>query len=127
MSDPDGERPTLTTEIRAANDGETSVVHVSGDLDLSSAAEFATSLKGEVSRVESLVLDLTDVPFMDSSGLREVILVSGELGKRLAVVVNPESAVQRLLEIAEVSDRINVHADVEGAVSAVAKGESGSR
>ena len=94
-------------------------------MDLASAPELAATLNAEATPHARLVLDLTGVPFMDSSGLRELLVFSSELGDRLAVVVEPDSAVRHLLDIAEVAERINVQPSEAEALAAIEKGAGG--
>jgi anti-anti-sigma factor len=87
-------------ELRRA--GEAAVVSARGDIDLSTLPQAVTALAEARATAGSLVLDLREVGFMDTSGLRLVIeeqqrAASG--GYRFAVVRGP-SRVQRLFEIA---------------------------
>jgi len=118
-------RLELRTESRADAGAEVTIVHVAGEVDLASAPELAATLKAEATPHVRLVLDLTGVPFMDSSGLRELLVFSRELGDRLAVVVEPDSAVRHLLDIAEVAERINVQPSEAEALAAIEKGARG--
>jgi anti-anti-sigma factor len=62
-------------EITDQTNGETHVVSVLGELDLSTITVLARHVEVKLSenRTTSLVLDLTDLTFMDSSGLRLLI------------------------------------------------------
>jgi anti-anti-sigma factor len=87
-------------ELRRA--GDAAVVSARGDIDLSTLPKAMTALAQARAAAGSLVLDLREVGFMDTSGLRLVIeeqqrAASG--GYRFAVVPGP-SRVQRLFEIA---------------------------
>ncbi|WP_214405694.1 STAS domain-containing protein [Pseudonocardia lacus] len=64
--DDDGERQfALTTAAR----GETVVVGVSGELDLHSAPRLMEAVDEAMQRTELVVIDLTEVDFLGSSGL----------------------------------------------------------
>jgi anti-sigma B factor antagonist len=97
----------LRVEARVASDRV--VLELHGELDLAGAP----SLAREIERAESgslsvLVLDLSGLEFLDSAGLR-VILAAQEraVESNRAFAVTPGSAqVQRLLEIAGVSDHL---------------------
>jgi anti-sigma B factor antagonist len=67
-------------EIREHADGETHVLWVEGELDLSTIPELTRRIDAELGgrSEEALTIDLSDVTFMDSSGLRLLI----ELDKR---------------------------------------------
>jgi anti-anti-sigma regulatory factor len=67
-----------------------------------------------------VILDLRDVTFADSSGLRVMLLGADELGARLVFLLDEGSALTRLLELAEVSDRLEIFASERDAVLAIA-------
>jgi anti-anti-sigma factor len=93
------------------------VVRAEGEVDLDNADQLATALRSAAAEPgDPLVLDLVEVPFMDSSGLKAVLVASGEIGDRLVLAISPGSAVMTLLEIAEVRDRFSVHDTAEDAV-----------
>ena len=82
-----------------------------GELDLATAPLF----KGEFERPETatrpmLVLDLEDLSFVDSTGLRMILLAhdrSRERGQDFAITSGPPQ-VQRLLRITSVSDHLRI-------------------
>jgi anti-anti-sigma factor len=77
-------------------------VSAQGDIDLSTLARAAAALDAARVGAETLLLDLRDVGFMDTSGLRLVIEEQQRAaagGYRFAVVRGPRK-VQRLFEIA---------------------------
>jgi anti-anti-sigma factor len=78
------------------------VIRVSGELEAMEAqklTECAAGLLGDGAR--SLVIDLADVTFMDSSGLNALIEARSRAEMQLGTVTvrNPTSFVQRLLHI----------------------------
>jgi anti-anti-sigma factor len=82
--------------------GDSSVVHARGDIDLSTLAKAAAALDSARAGAATVFLDLRDVGFMDTSGLRLIIeeqhrATAGSY--RFAVVRGP-GKVQRLFEIA---------------------------
>jgi anti-sigma B factor antagonist len=87
-------------EVTVAEQPGSSVLHVKGELDVGSAPKLKAELAGliaEGSRV--LVVDLSEVGFVDSSGLGVLIGAHNELrelGGEIRVVVHPQ--VKRMLE-----------------------------
>ena len=80
------------------------VVRINGEIDHHSAVEMRTGIDGEIfeRRPEKLILDLSGVEFMDSSGLGLILgryatvqKVKGEL-----VVLNPNDRVIKILKLA---------------------------
>jgi anti-sigma B factor antagonist len=80
-------------ELRTEQDQGVPRLVLSGELDLASAGELDASLKQlESSEPPILVLDLRELEFMDSTGLRSVIAADArarDRGARLVVVRAP--------------------------------------
>ena len=90
----------LSLELR--REGEAAVVSAEGDIDLSTLAKAMATLEAAREGARTLILDLREVGFMDTSGLRLVIEErrrAAEGGCRFAIVPGP-NRVQRLFEIA---------------------------
>ena len=95
------------------------VLRVAGEVDLSNSERLAEALTSEAGDGAGIVLDLSEVPFMDSSGLRVLLLAANDASPPLVAVLPPESAVGRLLELAEVADRIPTFANQDEALDAL--------
>jgi anti-sigma B factor antagonist len=107
--------PTL--EFETTRNGAVAVITATGELDLSGAA----LLEGELERLAeepdlaTVVLDLRGLEFMDSSGLRLVVLAdmqARESGRRFVLVRGTET-VHRVFEITRMSERLEFVADPE--------------
>jgi anti-anti-sigma factor len=89
------------------------LVHVAlkGELDLSTVGK----VQDELSRVEAsspaiVVLDLSNLTFLDSTGLRCLVTAderAREAGRRVVIVRGPE-AVQRVFSITRLEDRLEM-------------------
>lgn len=90
------------------------VVRVRGELDAATAATLQARLADTVERAEGrIVIDLTEVPFVDSSGLGALVAVR----KRAAAPVvlrAPHDRVRMLLEVTGLAGKVF---DVEGATT----------
>ena len=78
------------------------LLRLAGELDLATTPEVAEALgEGLRGGARTVVLDLAEVTFMDSSMLRELLRVRGELepGGGAVVLVAPREPVLRLLEL----------------------------
>jgi anti-anti-sigma factor len=108
--------PALTVKAIRGSGGET-VLAVEGDIDLTSA----DSLRGELlSAVEhgTTVLDLAEVGFCDSSGLRVLVEADRKARShgatfRLAALAAP---VEQLLELTKADEVLDVFPSVEAAL-----------
>jgi anti-sigma B factor antagonist len=71
-----------------------------GELDMATAGDLSELLKTAVERTDPLVLDLSEVSFMDSSGLRALLEGAG-LPKESGplVILDPSPQVRRVLDI----------------------------
>jgi anti-sigma B factor antagonist len=107
--------PTL--EFQTSRDGTIAVVAATGELDLSGAVV----LEEEIERLEAeadlatLVLDMRGLEFMDSSGLRLVVMAdmrAREAGRRFVLVRGSET-VHRVFEITRMSERLDFVSDPE--------------
>lgn len=87
------------------NDGEV-VVHVAGEVDLSSAPLLASKLReavaGDGSRPAEIVVDLGEVSFLDAQGLaalQQAGRLAAQAGGKLSLA-RPSNMIRRLLGIA---------------------------
>lgn len=97
-------------EVRSAD--ETTVISVSGELDLASSPALEEQLE-RVAQSKLVVVDLRNLEFMDSTGLSVLVRAhqrAEENGRRLGLV-NGSQQVQRLLTLTGVADRLTL-ADV---------------
>jgi anti-sigma B factor antagonist len=74
---------------------------LSGELDLSNVPQFDQDLEPELVRGGDITLDLSELRFLDSSGLRAVIRAALSLeGRGRLVLAAPSEGVQRVLALA---------------------------
>jgi anti-anti-sigma factor len=91
--------------------GDVAVVALSGELDVAGAGLLEHELDRVVADHEpsALVLDLSDLDFMDSTGLRLVVLAdqrASEDGRAFALV-RGRGDVHRVFEITRMTDRLH--------------------
>jgi anti-sigma B factor antagonist len=94
------------------------VVAASGEIDLATASSFRTALIDAVAdRAGDLVVDLSDVTFMDSTGLGALVSARRRLALRGASLrlVGPAGGVRRILDIAKVEHVFPIHDSVDSA------------
>jgi anti-anti-sigma factor len=87
---------------------------LSGELDISTAQPLEDDLRRvEAERPELLVLDLQQLSFMDSTGLRLLITADSrarEEGRKL-VIVQGNEMVQRVMRLTRLDERLTIVAD----------------
>jgi anti-sigma B factor antagonist len=100
------------------------VVVVTGEIDMATAPMLSNELAAAIDEgAGPVVLDLVDVTFFDSSGLRVAIVAHrdlGEKGRRLAVVCDPEGHVRRTFTLAGLADVLELHPSREAALADLA-------
>jgi anti-sigma B factor antagonist len=95
------------------------VVTLAGELDLAAADGFWAELEPLIEPAGMVVLDGTELSFLDSSGLRVLLLANTrakELGARLRLVA-PHRAVRRTLELTGANDLVTTFPTVDDALA----------
>jgi anti-sigma B factor antagonist len=98
-------------DFETTRDGTVAVVAPAGELDLSGAAILEAELERLAGEPElgTIVLDLRGLEFMDSSGLRLVVVAdmrAREAGRRFSLIRGGET-VHRVFEITRMSERLD--------------------
>ncbi len=104
-----GAQEHLRVDVR--QQGDRVVLHLEGELDLASSPILERALEGsEIAGTPLLVLDLDDLRFVDSTGLRIILLAhEGARGRGQEFAITPGSSqVQRLLSITSVAEHMRV-------------------
>ena len=111
-----GDEVRLSTEL-IERDG-VPIVRVHGEIDLHTAPEFERTLRaGMDRRTPALIVDLSDISYVDSSGLSALLAANKELSARnaaLYVAAPPgRPGVRRVIEITRLDTVIRVRDTVE--------------
>ena len=107
-------------EIHCSTQDDWTVLTPFGDLDMAGAPGFRQAVVREVGEGRNqLVVDLSAVTFLDSSGLGAII---GGLRRTRAhggdlVLVCPDSEIRRAFELCDLDRVFNLHADLAAAVA----------
>jgi anti-sigma B factor antagonist len=109
-------------ETRATEVGGASAIAVSGELDFETAPQLSEEVELAVwSTVGAFVLDLSDITFLDSSGLHALLRARAFLARedRALVLVCPPGQARRVLDLASVLDTFVTYQSVEAAAAAL--------
>jgi anti-sigma B factor antagonist len=104
-------------DVTVERDGTTVRIALAGELDIANA-ERVESVLADVEADGSatlMMLDLRQLVFMDSTGLRILVAADSrarEQDRRLVLVQGPE-AVQRILRMTRLDERLEIVADPE--------------
>ena len=97
-------------EIETRADGDVTVVALSGEFDLAGVERFEIALGRLESGPGAVLVDLSGLDFMDSSGLRALVMAdqrAKQAGRRLAIVPGPP-VVRRVFEITQLDERLDL-------------------
>jgi anti-sigma B factor antagonist len=104
--------------------GDVVVAVLTGELDIAVAEQTGRKIGASVpSSARGVVVDMTELEFMDSSGVSMLFGLARQVGshrQELRVVAPAGRPVARVLQIVEFERAAPVHADVDSAVAAIA-------
>jgi anti-sigma B factor antagonist len=117
--------PLIFDEVREV--GAAVVVRLSGEIDLDVALEFRSGLLTAAENGPNVVVDFTDVTFIDSSGLSALILASRDIAGRggQLVLAGPRGAVREVLSTTRLDQVLTVAGTVPEALDLVSSSGSG--
>jgi anti-anti-sigma factor len=84
------------------------ILHVYSDIDMVSGPAFESMLVESSALGKKIVVDLTECPYMDSTGLRLLIIAHKAFGTRLEVWVTLGTPPERVLLVSAVDQLLSV-------------------
>jgi anti-sigma B factor antagonist len=111
---------TELVELEIEERGDFVVAHLSGELDIAGAPGMGDRIHDAVpTSARGLVVDLTGLDFIDSSGIAMLFGLSRKLGSRrqgLSVVARSGGPVSRVLQLVEFDQAAPVHETLDEAL-----------
>jgi anti-sigma B factor antagonist len=100
----------FSTEVNATD--EATVIHVRGEIDMATAGRLRDVIEPHMGPNQKIILDLSEVEFMDSSSLKVLVQARGRLTENGGSLIlrNPSSAAHRLLTVAGANDLLEADA-----------------
>jgi anti-anti-sigma factor len=102
--------------------GAATVVRVVGEIDCSNAVQLVAPLGEALAPTDDvLVLDLVGCDYLDSAGIREILVLRRDLEERrqsLTLALDPAGPVHRVLALVGALDHVSWHRDVDEALRA---------
>jgi anti-sigma B factor antagonist len=93
--------------LRSLRDGEAHVVELIGELDLDGAAAVEEELLAvEASDAASIVVDLGGLEFIDSTGIRLIVMAADRSEDGRFTILRGPKQVHRVFEITDLADRL---------------------
>ncbi|MET9735699.1 STAS domain-containing protein [Streptomyces sp. NPDC006458] len=120
MSEAENAQNALSVKVEVLRE-DAVLLTVAGDLDAATATELQHHLANQLHHGRRhFLLDIRDVPFMDSSGMNIILRVYQEVRDDLGgvYVISPTPAVRRVLDLTGVSLTVPLLADVDEALAA---------
>jgi anti-anti-sigma factor len=119
---------TELANVRVETREDVQVARLAGEVDISNATRLQTDISGIVSNDASgLVLDLSDIEYLDSAGIRMLFELHGRLSdrrQRLAAVVPEDSLIRGSLLVTEVDQALALRPTLDEAIAAVRGGHA---
>ena len=111
-------------DVRLGSRANVVIAAISGEIDMLNAAELQGALyKATPNETAGLVLDLASLDYLDSAGIQLLFSLNADLltrGQKLVLLIPDGSLVAETFRLAGVSGRMEVAADVEQALTAIA-------
>ena len=86
--------------IDVSKNGTSLLITVSGRIDPTTVSEFEKAVKENLDGVQDFVLDLKDVPYTSSAGLRVLLLAQKKMMKQGSMTLkNVQSSVLEVLKV----------------------------
>ncbi len=100
----------FSTEVNATD--EATVIHVRGEIDMGTAGRLRDAIEPHMGPEQTIVLDFSEVEFMDSSCLKVLVQARGRLTEDGGSLVlrNPSRAARRVLTVAGATDLLETEA-----------------
>lgn len=90
--------PGLDFRVSSESANESTLVRVAGEVDLYAAPRLENELEGVIrSGAKRVIVDLTGVPFLDSSGLAVLLGAARKLGRGNLVLTGVQPQIARVL------------------------------
>ncbi len=107
-------------ELRSSHASDILIVEAVGEIDMATAPRLAEAIDGTTDTTRRVVVNLSGATFLDSSALNVLVRCGRELaGRNVAYrVVSPvDRVVQRIFEIAHLSDELNLVESLDQALA----------
>jgi anti-anti-sigma factor len=110
MTQPHGSSSTIATERL----GAVAVVHVRGEIDLTSEAAFIEAVRAAAAAASRIAVDLSECKYLDSSTVGALVRMKREFAGAMRIVVPIGAPIRRVFEITNLVDRLELESTLEG-------------
>lgn len=116
--------PPAEFQVKSERQNDAQIVRVTGEVDLSTHDRLGEELVSAAQAGEPLVVDLSGCSFIDSSGIRALLLGRRAVEKRSDgsgrfAIAGASDPVARVLELTRVNEAISLYESVDAALADV--------
>ena len=97
----------MTVQVRVTHEG----LAVSGELDMASAGDFRDFAAGTVDATREVVLDISELAYLDSSGIKAIIRLCEYSCPHGLILRWPRANVQRVLDIVAIEKVVGIRVE----------------
>ena len=109
---------TPAFELNSSRAADILIVEVAGEVDMATAPQLAEAVEGASGPCRRVVVDLSEVTFLDSSGLRAIPMVDPDVSHSVGLVVpDREPLTPSARQLVHLAGRDDVLSGVERAAS----------
>lgn len=109
-------------EIIQKEINSTPVISIIGEIDLYNSKELYEYLEEWIQKkIYTIILDVSQVPFMDSSAIGTLVNISHKLKKYSGSlkIINPKGSVAKVFKITNMEIHLSLHSSIENAFSSI--------
>lgn len=95
--------------IQKKHDGSTLTIFLSGRLDSSTSPLLVTTINESIEKIDYLILDMKDLDYISSAGIRVLISTQKKLSTSQKLVIkNVCEEIQEIFDITGLTDMLNI-------------------
>ena len=84
------------------------IVTLSGELNTMTAPQFSDAMHEEVNKGESIIIDMTDVPYVTSAGIRVLLALDASNGGKPVILRGVCDEIREVLELTGLDAIMNI-------------------
>ena len=87
------------------------VLRLSGELDLATDESLLAAFRSASNDTSEVILDLSELQFIDSTGIRAFVTIAEESSPRGLVLRSPRGAVRKVIDLTRLEESAGVRVD----------------
>lgn len=95
-------------DINEVRDGSNLKISLGGRLDTKTAPDLEARVKGNLDNVDSLVMDMKDLEYVSSAGLRVILFTKKQMKNKEMVLENVNDGIMEVFEMTGFADILDI-------------------